>query len=290
MSASDRAARMPRRRLARTLRQYRAKAGLTADGAAASLFCGSGTISRMENGQSAEPLRVKAALELYGAPAEVVAEMVKIAAQTAGRKGAVVRRPYHDLVPKNLAEYFDLEDEADSAAILEGEFVPGLIQIPEYARALISSWDPDQSLEQVEQLLAVRMERQQRLHGVRPLKLRVLISEAALHTQVGGPDVLRAQLEHLVTLAKNAPNVSIRVLPWSTGARPALGRNFTILSFPDPDDSDVIFSETVTYFVLEDETDEVRRFTEAYDRVWQLALDESGSAKLIARAAAQIKS
>jgi hypothetical protein len=216
--------------------------------------------------------------------------MVKIAAQTAGRKGAVVRRPYHDLVPKNLAEYFDLEDEADSAAVLEGEFVPGLLQVPEYAQALISSWDPHQAPEQVAQLMAVRMERQQRLHGVRPLKLRVLISEAALHTQVGGPDVLRAQLEHLVTLAKNAPNVSIRVLPWSTGARPALGRNFTILSFPDPDDTDVIFSETVTYFVLEDETDEVRRFTEAYDRVWQLALDESASAKLIARAAEQIKS
>jgi hypothetical protein len=79
------------------------------------------------------------------------------------------------------------------------------------------------------------------------------------------------------------------VLPFSAGDRPALGRNFTILGFPDEADPDVIFAESVTYFVLEDETAEVERFQDAYNRIWKMTLDETRSAKLIAQAASKIK-
>lgn len=281
---------MRRRRLARALRQYRAASGLSGEEAAKALLCGSGTISRMENGDSSDPLRVRDALRLYGAPDSLVDEMVAIALETRKRgKPGTVRRPYQDVVPKRLAEYYELEDEAEQASMLEGEFVPGLIQTRAYARALISAWDPHVPEDQVDRLLSIRMERQERLLDEHPLALRVVLGEAAMVMEVGGPNVLRGQLDQLATLARDAPNVRIRVLPFSAGARPALGRNFTILSFPDKADLDVIFAESVTYFVLEDETSEVEKFRDAYNQLWEMALDDDRSARLIGQAASTIK-
>jgi hypothetical protein len=273
---------MRRRRLARALRQYRAVSGMSGEEAAKALLCGSGTISRMENGDSSDPLRVRDALRLYGAPEKVVDEMVAIALETRKRgKPGAVRRPYLDVVPKRLAEYYELEDEAEQASMLEGECVPGLIQTQAYARALIGAGE---SADEVDRLVSIRMDRQERLLDDHPLELRVLLGEAALLTEVGGPDVLRGQLDQLATLANDVPTVRIRVLPFSAGARPALGRNFTILSFPDDADPDVIFAESVTYFVLEDETTEVEKFRAAYNQLWDTALDESRSARLIGQA------
>lgn len=281
---------MRRRRLARALRQYRAESGLSGEDAAKALLCGSGTISRMENGDSSDPLRVRDALRLYGAPDTVVDEMVAIALETRKRgKPGAVRRPYQDVVPKRLAEYYELEDEAEQASKVEGECVPGLLQTPAYTRALISAWDPRLPQEQAELWLEIRMDRQRRLIGDRPLQFRVALGEAALFTEVGGPTVLREQLDHLATLAHDVPNVQIRVVPFANGAHAALGRNFTILSFPDAADPEVIFAESVTYFVLEDETSEVERFKGAYNRLWDKALDETRSAKLITQAASRSK-
>lgn len=278
---------MRRRRLARMLRQYRSQAGLSGEDAAKALLCGSGTVSRMENGDSSDPLRVRDALRLYGAPESLVDEMVAIALETRKRgKVPAVRRPYHDVVPKRLLEYYELEDEAETASKLEGECVPGLIQTEGYARALIGAGE---STDEVDRLVSIRMDRKRRLTGDRPLHFRVALGEAALLTQVGSPKVMREQLDHLATLAREASNVEIRVLPFSAGARPALGRNFTILSFPDDADPDVIFAESVTYFVLEDEVAEVGRFRDAYTRLWNMTLDETRSAKLIAQAVTKFK-
>jgi transcriptional regulator with XRE-family HTH domain len=278
---------MRRRRLARALRQYRAATGMSGEDAAKALLCGSGTVSRMENGESAEPLRVRGALVLYGAPQPVIDEMVQIALEGRKRtKPGAIRRPYHDVVPKRLAEYYELEDEAEMASKVEGECVPGLIQTEAYARALIGAGE---SAEEVDRLVEIRMDRKRRLTGDRPLRFRVALGEAALLNQVGGLRVMREQLDHLATLAKDVPNVQIRVLPFSAGARPALGRNFTILSFPDEADPDVIFAESVTYFVLEDEVPEVEKFRDAYNRIWDMALDETRSARLIAQAASKSK-
>ncbi|MFC4852295.1 helix-turn-helix domain-containing protein [Actinophytocola glycyrrhizae] len=280
---------MRRRRLARALRQYRATSGMSGEDAAKALLCGSGTISRMENGESSDPLRVRDALRLYGAPETLVDEMVAIAIETRKRgKPDAVRRPYQDVVPKRLAEYYELEDEAQQASMLEGECVPGLIQTEAYARALISTWDSQVPDDEVHRLVSIRMDRQQRLLNDHPLKLRVLLGEAALLTEIGGPDVLRAQLNQLATLADEVPTVRVRVLPFTAGARPALGRNFTILSFPDDADPDVIFAESVTYFVLEDETSEVEKFQAAYNQLWDMAVDEIRSVKLIEEAASRI--
>jgi transcriptional regulator with XRE-family HTH domain len=281
---SERGRTIRRRRLARELRQWRVRAGMSADEAARALICGSGTISRMENGQSGDPYRVKGLFELYGAPPDVIDDMIDIAKE-GRRRPTTVRKPYHDFVPKRLVEYYELEDEAESLSMLEGEFVPGLIETADYARALISAGE---RAENVDRLVEIRMERQRRLSGPDALRLRVILGEAALYTQVGGVKVLRAQLKHLQRLMSDSPNIEIRVLPFKAGSRPALGRNFTVMSFPEEADPDVIFAESVSYFVLEDEIDEVRRFQAAYNQLWKNALNESRSMQLIENAASEI--
>jgi transcriptional regulator with XRE-family HTH domain len=278
---------MRRRRMARALRQYRSAAGLTGDEAARALLCGTGTISRMESGDSADPLRVRHALALYGAPPETIDDIVTIAVEIRGGARGAIRRPYHDVVPKRLAEYYELEDEADQVSKVEGECVPGILQTPAYTRAWISAWDPHLPDEQAKRWLEIRLERQQRLTGDHPLQLRVVLGEAALLTEVGGPKVLREQLDRLVVLARDVPTVHIRVLPFAKGAHPALGRNFSILRFPQEADPEVIFAEGLTHFVLEDEKTEVQRFRDAYNRLWDMALDETHSARMIAQRAAR---
>lgn len=274
---------LQRRRLARTLRRWRTKAGLSIERAATELLCGVGTIHRMETGESAEPLRVKAALELYGAPPEVVADMVQAAKQ--GRRRGVTRRPYHEFVPEVLAEYFDLENEASTLHVVEGDLVHGLLQTEAYARAVISGGDPYIAPTEVERHLAVRMERQRRLTDDNPIHLEVLLGEGALHCRIGGPQVLRDQLRHLAEVNTDLPNVTVRVLPWSAGMHPALGRNFTMLTFPGAEEPEMVFAENISFFVLQDDEQEIAKFRVAYDRAKALALSPADSTRLITRVA-----
>lgn len=269
------------RRLARTLRRWRERAGYSVERAAEELLCGAGTVSRMETGGSAEPLRVKAALELYGAPPDLVAEMVE-AAKLRRRRG-VLRRPYYDFVAQDFAQYLDLEYEASELACFQGDIVHGLLQTEEYARALINSAGEVIAAEDMEKFLRLRMERQERLRGD-ALALRVILVEAALHTEVGGAAVLHDQLQHLVALRDQADNIELRVLPFTAGGHPAVGCNYTVLAFPGVDgeaEPEVIYTENVVNFVLQDDKDEVDRFQRIYDRVWRMALDPAVSADLI---------
>jgi hypothetical protein len=177
----------------------------------------------METGGSAEPLRVKAALELYDAPAKLVAEMVDAAKQC--RRRGVLRRPYYDFVSRTFAEYLDLENGVSALACFQSDIVHGLLQTRDYARALIASAGEVVAADDMDKLLRLRMERQDRLKGEHPLVLRVILVEAALYTEVGGKAVLRSQLRHLVELHETAANIEIRVLPFAAGGHPAVGCN-----------------------------------------------------------------
>lgn len=277
-------------RLARTLRRWRVRAGYSVERAAEELLCGSGTVSRMETGGSAEPLRVKSALELYGAPSKVIAEMVEAAKQR--RRRGVLRRPYHDLVSPTFAEYLDLEYEASELSCFQSDIIDGLLQTEDYARALISTAVEIITPADMDKHLDLRMERQQRLSGDTPMSLRVILVEAALCLQVGGKDVLRDQLRHLLDLHENAPNIEIRVLPYTAGGHPAVGCNFRVLAFPGPEgesEPEVIYTENVVNFVLQDDLEEVQRFQRVYDRVWGMTLGSDESAELIRKSIARLR-
>ncbi|OLF04360.1 hypothetical protein BLA60_41280 [Actinophytocola xinjiangensis] len=277
------------RRLARTLRRWRERAGYSVERAADELLCGSGTVSRMETGGSAEPLRVKAALELYGAPAKIVDEMVEAAKRR--RRRGVLRRPYYDFVSAAFAEYLDLENEASELACFQLDIVHGLLQTEDYARALIGSAGEVIAADDTDKFLRLRMERQLRLAGEDPLALRVILGEAALHTEVGGPAVLRNQLDHLVELVESSANVDVRVLPYTAGGHPAVGCNYTVLAFAGAGDTaepEVIYTENIVSFVLQDDSDEVARFQRIYDQVWGMTVDAEASVDRMRRARAQL--
>jgi transcriptional regulator with XRE-family HTH domain len=278
------------RRLARTLRRWRERAGFSVERAADELLCGAGTVSRMENGSSAEPLRVKSALELYGAPPKVIAEMVEAARRR--RRRGVLRRPYYDFVSQTFAEYLDLENEAVELACFQFDAVHGLLQTEDYARALIvGSGEEIVQPADMEKYLRLRMERQQRLAGAEPLKLRVILGEAALFTQIGGPAVLGAQLAHLIEQAETSPNIEVRVLPYTAGAHPAVSCNFTVLAFPGAEDAaepEVIYTENIVAFVLQDDSEEVTRFQRIYDRVWGMTVDAAASIEMMRQAEAKL--
>jgi transcriptional regulator with XRE-family HTH domain len=278
------------RRLARTLRRWREKAGYSVERAAAELLCGAGTVSRMETGGSVQPLRVKTALEMYGAPPKVVADMVA-AAQNRHRRG-VLRRPYYDFVSATFAEYLDLENEAGALACYQFDVVSGLLQTEDYARALIAGAGEDiVRPDDMDKFLQLRMGRKQRLSGDDPMGLRVILGEAALHTEIGGPDVLGGQLGHLVDLAESAPNIDIRVLPFTAGAHPAVSCNFTVVSFAGTGDAaepEIIYTENGVAFVLQDDSDEVARYQRIYNRVWGMTADADASVAMMRQARAKL--
>lgn len=255
--------------------------------AAEELLCGAGTVSRMETGSSAEPLRVKAALEMYGAPRKVIKDMVEAARRR--RRRGVLRRPYYDFVSQTFAEYLDLENEASDLACFQIDIVHGLLQTEDYARALINSAGEVIDPEDMDKFLRLRMDRQQRLSGDDPIALRVILGESALHTEVGGPKVLRSQLDHLIGLAESSPNIEVRVLPYAAGAHPAVGCNFAVLAFPGEDgaaEPEAIYTENVVSFVLQDDSDEVARFQRVYDQVWGMTVDAEASVEIMRRAKA----
>jgi transcriptional regulator with XRE-family HTH domain len=277
------------RRLARTLRRWRERAGYSVERAAEELLCGAGTVSRMETGDSAEPLRVKAALELYGAPPRLVADMVEAAKQR--RRRGVLRRPYYDFVSQTFAEYLDLEHEASELACFQSDIVHGLLQTEDYARALIYSAGEVIAADDMDKFLRLRMERQQRLCGDNPMALRVVLTEAALYTEVGGPAVLAAQLRHLIELSESAAHIEVRILPFTAGGHPAVGCNYTVLSFPGAEDTaeaEVIYTENVVNLLFQDNADEVAHLLRIYDQVWGMGLDVAASVDLMRHALAKL--
>jgi hypothetical protein len=186
-----------------------------------------------------------------------------------------------------VAEYLDLENEASELSCIQNDIVHGLLQTEDYARAVVDSAAEVIAADDREKFVQLRMERQERLRGNQPLVLRVILVESALYTQIGGDAVLRDQLRHLLDLHETAPNIEIRVMPFSAGGHPAVSCNFAVLAFPgvgDKPEPEAIYTENAAFFLLHDDPEDVDRFQRIYDQVWKMALDPVASADLIREA------
>ncbi|MFJ7414429.1 DUF5753 domain-containing protein [Streptomyces sp. NPDC098077] len=181
---------------------------------------------------------------------------------------------------ESMVEYVALEDIASSLRTWQLAIVPGLLQTPDYARALAvgnGSWeDPDE----IEPFVEARMARQARLTGDRPLELWAVMHESALRQLVGGRQVMREQLGHLLDMARQ-PNVKLQVMPYLAGAHPGMTSAFTIVSFADPGALDVVHMDTTSSTLwLESDTDAARHVT-LFDRITRLGLAQRNSVRLI---------
>jgi DNA-binding XRE family transcriptional regulator len=246
------------------LRRLRVEAGMTREEAGEAIRASEWKIHRLENGQVGFKERdVVDLLSLYGVtdPGEVAA--VVGMAMDANDTGWW--HQYGDVLPQWFRAYVDLEQAATIIRTYEGQFIPGLLQTDDYARAVMIR-GPDEESEDVERRVALRAARQAALTRQEPPRLWAVVDEAALRRPVGSPDVMRAQLERLIE-ATGLPNITLQVLPFGAGAHPAMVGAFSILRFAGIDLPDVVYLEHLTGAIYLDKREDVRQYLHVMETV-----------------------
>jgi transcriptional regulator with XRE-family HTH domain len=246
------------------LRRLREEAGLTTERAATSIRGSHSKISRMEHGRVGFKERdIADLLTLYGIGQGDEREALLNLAREANTPGWW--HGYADILPHWVEPYFGLEAAASFIREYELQFVPGLLQVPEYARAVIRLGNLP-SEDEVERRARARISRQEILHRENPPKVWAVLDEGALRRVIGGPRVMREQLEHLIDMCDH-PAVTLQILPFSAGAHRAMGGPFTILRYTEPDLRDVVYIEQLTSALYLDKPTEVDAYLEVIEEV-----------------------
>ena len=240
------------------LRRLREEAGITREAAGEAIRASHAKISRLELGRVGFKERdVVDLLALYGvSDGEQRAAVLELMRQ-ANTRGWW--QQHSDLLPTWFENYLRLEQVSQLVRTYQVQFVPGLIQNEEYARAVITRGHRGRTEHEIERRVQLRMERQKMLHQPDSPHLWVVIDEAALMRPFGPPRVMRAQLEHLLELSE-ASNIDIQVLPFRSGGHAAAGGSFTILRFAEPDLPDVVYLEQLTSAVYLDKRVDVEEY------------------------------
>jgi transcriptional regulator with XRE-family HTH domain len=247
------------------LRRLRTERGLSREQAGAAIRASEWKIHRLENGQVGFKDRdVVDLLRLYGVddPGEVASFLVL--AREANAPGWW--HHFGDLLPPWFRAYVDLEAAAALIRTYEGQFVPGLLQTEDYLRAVVGGAQLNESPEEAERRVALRLGRQQLLTREGAPRLWAVVDEAALRRPVGGREVMRAQLERLAEAAK-LPNVTLQVLPLEAGAHPAMVGAFSVLRFADQELPDVVYLEHLTNAAYLDKRDEVEKYLDVMETI-----------------------
>jgi transcriptional regulator with XRE-family HTH domain len=247
------------------LRRLRTEAGISREQAGEAIRASEWKIHRLENGQvSFKERDVVDLLRLYGVtdPGEVASLVVL--AREANAPGWW--QQYGDLLPQWFRAYVDLESAATVIRTYEGQLVPGLLQTEDYLRAVIGGAHLDESPEEAERRVALRVRRQALLERPGGPRVWAVIDEAALRRPVGGPGVMRGQLERLIEVTE-LPNVTLQILPFTAGAHPAMVGAFSILRFADRELPDVVYIEHLTNALYLDRRDDVTHYLHVMDSV-----------------------
>jgi hypothetical protein len=185
---------------------------------------------------------------------------------------------YADILPHWVEPFFGLEAASSFIREYEQQFVPGLFQVEEYARAVIRLGSP-QSEEEVIRRAQARISRQEILCRENPPKVWVVIDEGALRRIVGSPEVMRAQVRHLIKMCDH-PSVTVQILPFSAGMHGAMGGSFTIFRYTDPDLQDVVYIEQLTSALYLDRPTEAETYRQVFEEV-SLQADPSAKTKAL---------
>ncbi len=266
-----------RRRLGAELRRLRQASGLKGSEAAKRLMVSQSKISHMENGNRAiNPRDVRDLCALYGVTDQQVIDSLMQMARESGQQGWW--HAYGD-VPQRV--YIGLESDAASLHIYEPMVVPALLQTPAYAHAVIARSAPQLTAVQTAARFRVLLRRQHRIFDpARRLRLWVVLDESVLGRVVGGPDVMREQLEHLNALGAE-PHITVQLLPYTVGAHPGLSGQFSILRFADGPGGGVVCLERFTSDLFLEKPSDVQHYGVLYDHLQAEALDPDSSRDLI---------
>ncbi|POX38156.1 transcriptional regulator [Streptomyces sp. Ru73] len=280
-----------RRKLGAELRRRRNLAGLTSGEAARLVGWHQSKVSRIETGRSGvRPADVERLLDAYNVhDEESRALLAALCGQDAGGGGGGDAgrgwwHTYRDLLPPAYRDFISLEAGASHARTLETTVVPGLLQTPDYARAVTRAALADLPQSRIDALVDVRIARQSVLDGDSPLNLSAVLDEAVLRRPAGGPDVMKAQLRHLLDVME-LPHVRLQVLPFAAGVHIGITGPFVIFSFPLIADLDVVVLDHLTSSLYLERKEDLRAYSDAFDTLRGHALSCEESSALIARIA-----
>jgi transcriptional regulator with XRE-family HTH domain len=263
------------RELGMRLREFRAAKGLTVEDVAKELLCSPTKISRAETGARRATLRdVRDLCQIYGVDAETSAELMELARE-ARQPGWWTK--YDDL---KITPFIGMEQSATAITAFGMYFVPALLQSEAYARAIIKGIAPKIEDDILDQRVEARMIRQKLLIQPRPPKYRALLDEAVLHRQVGGPTVMKAQLDKIVSLAREE-KAAVQVIPYEVGAYGAIDSNFDYLEFAGTMLPDLVFVEGLVSHLYLERPEELERYREALDYLRDEALNPRDSVRKI---------
>ncbi|MEO3924259.1 helix-turn-helix transcriptional regulator [Micromonosporaceae bacterium B7E4] len=249
------------------LRRLREEQGLTRAEAGEPIRASESKISRMELGRVGFKERdVLDLLSLYGVHDEQ--ERATLLARVREANTSSWWHPYADVTPNWFQRYLGLEATATLIRTYEVQFVPGLLQTEEYARAVVRLGHGSAREEEVARRVRLRMERQQVLSRPDPPMLWAVVDEAALRRPVGGRQVMRDQIEALIGIVTKMPNVKLQVIPLAAGGHAAAGGAFTILRFPQQDLADLVYIEQLTSALYLDKREDVDCYFEAVNRLF----------------------
>ncbi len=261
------------------LRRLREASGISAGDAGYAIRATHSKISRLELGRvSFRERDVADLLTMYGVLDEQERSVMLALAREANIPGW-----WHDsadLLPGWFEPYLGLEEAASVIRNYEVQFVPGLLQTEGYARAVILLGHGDASGEEIERRTSLRMARQQLLSRPDGPHFWAVIDEAALRRPLGSPEVMRAQIDHLIESA-GSPRVTVQVIPFQAGGHSAAGGPFSLLRFPEPDLPDVVYLEQLTSALYLDKREDVDSYQAVMERLCLQAVPADGTVELL---------
>lgn len=273
------------KRLGAALRDLRSASELTAEQVARNLGWSGSKVSRIETAkQLVSPNDVRQLLSLYGVGQDEIERYVAIARQAGQRDWW---QKYDDVLPDWFEGYLGLEAEAAKISTYESDLVPGLLQTEQYAAAVLAAFPLQTTPDEMERSVELRRARQARLTGDNPVTLEAVISETVLCRAIGGKPVMREQLGAL-TKAAEAPNVTLRLLPFEAAEHPGVNGAFSVLEFPDPDDGRTVCVEAMTSTLYIEQTRQVGIYRLAFDQIRSVSLGPDETTEIIARKAEEL--
>ncbi|MER5448469.1 helix-turn-helix transcriptional regulator [Streptomyces sp. NPDC002766] len=272
-----------RRKLGAELRALRTGAGLTSGEAARLVGWHQSKVSRIETGASGvKPADVRLLLDAYAVADSQLRELLLV---LAGSDEGVGRHhwwhAYRGILPPTYRDFISLESQASAMRTLETSVVPGLLQTPEYARAVTRAAVDGLDDERLDALVEVRLARQDVLRSDPPLRLAAVLDEAVLHREIGGPDVMARQRERLLEAAR-LPQVRLQVLPFAAGAHVGVTGPFVIFSFSSTSDLDVVVLDHLTSSLYLERKEDLEAYTQAFNALRIHALSPEDSLDYIA--------
>jgi hypothetical protein len=237
------------------------------------------TLSRIETGKApTKTAYLTSMLGTYGVDDPASRKVLLDMAREGHRKGWW--SIYDDVLPSGFDIYVGLEAEASALRSYETDVVHGLLQTTGYAWAVLRELRPKDPDERIGRGVELRMQRQRLLDQDPPLDLWLILDEGAIRRKIGGAEVMRPQLEHLIQVS-GWSNVTLQVLGFAVGAHAGLTGPFSILEFPERGDSAVAYTESVGGVIYLEKEREIRACAEAFDRMRAAALSPAASVELI---------